>query len=147
MVYTYALFSGYYCIIVWKRRGYYELVYYRKYIIRIVAVSQEHVLVCITRKATRRGNDMVLVLVSKLTWFLYGWSKETWFLCGEWELTSPQFRDQNWLGFVWESNMAWFKVRIEINLAFVWVGMQNWVIRVGINIDLSSVLGSKLTWF
>ena len=46
-------------------------------IMSIAAVSQEHVLVCITRKATRRGNDMVLVLVSKLTWFLYGWSKET----------------------------------------------------------------------
>ena len=39
----------------------------RDYILRIAAVSQEHVLVCITRKVTRAENDMVLVLASKLT--------------------------------------------------------------------------------
>ena len=47
----------------------------RDYILRIAAVSQEHVLVCITRKVTRAENDMVLVLASKLTWLLCGWSK------------------------------------------------------------------------
>ena len=37
-------------------------------IIRIAAVSQEHVLViCRTRRITRPENDMVLVLASKLT--------------------------------------------------------------------------------
>ena len=44
-------------------------------IIRIAAVSQEHVPVCITRKRTQPENDMVLVLPSKLTWLLCGWSK------------------------------------------------------------------------
>ena len=39
----------------------------RTYNKRIAAVSQEHVLVCITRKAIRPENDMVLVLASKLT--------------------------------------------------------------------------------
>ena len=33
---------------------------------RIVAVSQENALVCITRKVTRPENDVVLVLTSKL---------------------------------------------------------------------------------
>ena len=33
----------------------------------IAAVSQGHVLRCITRKVTRPENDMVLVLASKLT--------------------------------------------------------------------------------
>ena len=46
----------------------------RNYTTRIAAVSQEHVLVGVTRKITRPENDMVLVLASKLTW-LCGWSK------------------------------------------------------------------------
>ena len=46
----------------------------RKYIIRIAAVSQEHVLVCNTRKDARPGNNVVLVLASKLN-SLCGWSK------------------------------------------------------------------------
>ena len=45
----------------------------RNYIVR-VAVSQEHVLVCITRQVARRENDMVLVLASILN-FLRGWSE------------------------------------------------------------------------
>ena len=32
-----------------------------------IAVSQEHVKVCITRRVTRPENDMILVLASKLT--------------------------------------------------------------------------------
>ena len=47
----------------------------RIYVVRIAAVSQEHVPVCITRRITRDENDMGLVLVSKLTWLLHGWSK------------------------------------------------------------------------
>ena len=41
----------------------------RKYTIpvRVAAVSQEHVLVCTTRKVTRPESDMVLALASKLT--------------------------------------------------------------------------------
>ena len=34
----------------------------RIYVIRIAAVSREHVLACSTRKITRVGNDMVLDL-------------------------------------------------------------------------------------
>ena len=49
----------------------------RIYVIRIAAVSQEHVPVCITRKITPAENDMVLVLTSKLIWLLCGWSKYT----------------------------------------------------------------------
>ena len=41
----------------------------RIYVIRIAAVSQEHVPVCITRKITRVENDMVLVIALKLAWF------------------------------------------------------------------------------
>ena len=47
----------------------------RNYIMRIDAVSQEHILVCITRKVTRPENDMLVVLSSTLTWLLCGWSK------------------------------------------------------------------------
>ena len=46
----------------------------RNYIIRIAAVSQEHVLVCNTRKDARPENNVVLVLASKLN-SLCGWSK------------------------------------------------------------------------
>ena len=42
--------------------------------------------------------------------------------------------------------MTWFRVWIEITLFFVPGGMQNELIfRVGIEIDSTSVLGSKLT--
>ena len=47
----------------------------RIYVVRIAAVSQEHVPVCITLKRTRTENDMVFVLTSKLAWLLRGWSK------------------------------------------------------------------------
>ena len=40
--------------------------------IRVAAVSQEHVPVCITRKVTWAENDMILVLTSKMTWLLCG---------------------------------------------------------------------------
>ena len=44
--------------------------------------------------------------------------------------------------------MTWFSVWIEINLIFVPEGMPNWLVcTVEIEIDLNSVLGSKLTWF
>ena len=42
--------------------------------------------------------------------------------------------------------MTWFRVWIEINLVFVSGGIKIDVFRVGIEIDLPSVLGSKLTW-
>ena len=61
--------------VVWKRQEQYEMVLVITCILRIAAASQEHVLVCITRKVTRPENDMVLVLVSKLSWLLCGWSK------------------------------------------------------------------------
>ena len=54
----------------------------RNYMIRIAASSQEHVLECITRKATRPENDMILVLVSKWNWLLGRCSKETGFQWG-----------------------------------------------------------------
>ena len=37
----------------------------RIYMIRIAAVSQEHILVCITREVTRPEYDMILALASK----------------------------------------------------------------------------------
>ena len=83
VVYTYAIFSGFYCSMETSRI---IRVWACNYIIRIAAVSQEHILVCITRKVTRPENDMVLVLASKLTWLLCGWSKWTYFRCGGSEL-------------------------------------------------------------
>ena len=67
MVYTYdAIFSGFYSSI--ERQEEYELVLVTIYlVVRIAAVSQERVLVCIARKVTRPENDMVLVLASNLT--------------------------------------------------------------------------------
>ena len=45
------------------------------------------------------------------------------------------------------SKRTWFRVWIEINLVFVSGGTQNWVaLRMGIEIDFTSVLRSKLTW-
>ena len=70
---TYAIFSWFHCSMGTLRI---IRVGTRNYNKRIAAaVSQEHVLVCITRRATRPENDMVLVLASKLTWMLCGWSK------------------------------------------------------------------------
>ena len=44
--------------------------------------------------------------------------------------------------------MTWFRVWIEINLVFVSGGTKNlFPFRVGIEIDFTSVVGSKLTWF
>ena len=62
--------------VVWAHQDQFELVFvYTWYVIRIAAVSQKHLPVCITRKITRAENDMVLVLPSKLTWLFFGWSK------------------------------------------------------------------------
>ena len=43
----------------------------------IAVASQEHVMVCIIRKAARPENDMVLVLAYILTSLLCEWSKYT----------------------------------------------------------------------
>ena len=71
MVYNQAIIFGFTCSM---ETSIIILVGNRNYIVRIAAVSQGHVLVRITRKVTRPGNDMVLVLASKLTW-LCGLSK------------------------------------------------------------------------
>ena len=116
------------------------------YVVRIAGVSQDHVPVCITSKITRDKNDMGLGLVSKLTW-LCGWSRYIWFWCGGSKITSFQCRDRNCLGFVWGSKITWFIVWIEINLFFVSGVSKLTRFRVGIEIDLASGLGSKLTCF
>ena len=73
------------------------------------------------------------------------------YVISEWGIgvvTWFQWRDHNCLGFVGESKMTWFRVWIEIYLVFVSGGMQSWLlIEVGIEIDLTSVMGSKLYWF
>ena len=66
-----------------------------------------------------------------------------------WEsrLTSFQCANKNWRGFVWGSKMTCFRVCIEIYLVFVSGGMQYWLVfTVGMEIDLISAFGSKLTW-
>ena len=110
------------------------------------AVSQEHVLVYIYNTQSNT-NDMILVSASKSIWLLCGRSKWMWFQCGGSELTWFQCRGQNWLGFVRGSKITRFRVWIAISLVFVSGGMQNChVFRVGMETDLTSVLGSKLTW-
>ena len=140
----YSIFSRFSCssMETWRRIR----VGTRNYVIRVAGVSQEHVLVCTTRKVTRPENEMVSVVASKLT-LLCAWSKWTWFQCGGSGLTSFQCRDQNWHGFVW-SKMTWFRVWIEIILFFVSAGTQNWLVRrVGTDIHSTSGLESKTTWF
>ena len=46
----------------------------RIYVMSIAAVSQERVSVCTARKITYAGNEMDLVLTSKLTWLSCGLS-------------------------------------------------------------------------
>ena len=119
----------------------------RIYVICIAVVSKGHVPVCITRKITRAENDMVLILTSKLAWLLCVWSKETCFQCGGSELTWVQCMGWCWLGLVWGSKMTGFRVWIDINLFLVSGGHRIWLVfRVGINIYLTSVLGSKINW-
>ena len=43
--------------------------------------------------------------------------------------------------------MTWLRIWIEINLVFVSEGIKNDLSRVRVEIDLTSVLGLKLTWF
>ena len=131
-IYTYETFSGFYCSMDTSRI---IRVGSRIYVIRIAAVSQD-VPVCITRKITLAENDMVLVLTSKLTWLLGGWSKQTWFQCGGSELTWIQSRGRNWLGFVWGSKMAWLRVWVKLT----------WLLCRGIFIGLFLEWGLKLTW-
>ena len=85
-------------------------------------------------------------------------SKLTWFSCRgacqidlflEWvsKITWLQWCGRNKLGFVCGSKITWFRVWIEINLVFVSGAVQNYhAFRVGIEIDLTSLLGSKLSW-
>ena len=83
-----------------------------------------------------------------MTWLLCRLSKSTEFQCGGSELTWFHCRDQNQLGFVWGAKMAWLRVCTIINLVFVSGGVQNWFdCRLGVEIDLTSVLESKLTVF
>ena len=100
--------------------------------------------------------------------FFCGWSKLTLFQCGRSKLTWLQCRDRNKLVFfvgvendldvVWDFMCTGRKllgVGIESDLIFVRViridlisGDRNWLdFRVGMGIDLISVLGSKLTSF
>ena len=54
--------------VVWAHQDQFELVFvYTWYVIRIAAVSQKHVSVCIARQIPRAENDMALVLTSKFT--------------------------------------------------------------------------------
>ena len=89
----------------------------RTYVIRIAAVSQGQVSVCITRKNIRAENCIVSVLVSKLTWLLRGWSKWIWFQCGGSELASLQWcteidlvlcEGRKWLGLESGSKLTCF---------------------------------------
>ena len=144
MVYTCAIFSGFNCSMETSRI---IRVGARNYVIRIAASSQEHVLACITRKVTRPEDDMVLMLASKFTRSCVRGRNRRDFSVG----------DRNWLDFsvgiiidlvrcggrkwlVLESGskLTWFSCRGHAKLA---------VFRVGIDISLNSVLGSKLTWF
>ena len=108
MVHIYIFLGGFHCSMETSRR---IRVGTRNYTTRIAAVSQEHVLVGVTRKITRPENDMVLVLASKLTWLLCGWSKYTWFQWLDFSVVS------NWIVFVRERLS--FSVRTEIDLFFV----------------------------
>ena len=72
MVNTYAILSGFYCSMETPRR---IRLGTRIYIIRnAAAVTQEHVLVCLTRKVTWPENDTVLVLAFEID-LMDGWSK------------------------------------------------------------------------
>ena len=53
----------------------------------------------LTRFLDAVANRLVLVIASRLTWFLSGWSILTWFQCGESNLTWFQCRDRNWFVF------------------------------------------------
>ena len=70
--------------------------------------------------------DMILVWGSELTWF--------------------QCRDRNRLGIVCGSKTTWFKSWSKLT-RFLCRGDRNWLFfRAGIEIDVASVLGAKLTW-
>ena len=110
---------------------------------------------------------MVLVLTSKLTWPLCGWSRKTSFQCGGSELTWFQCTEQNGLAFVRGSKKSWFRVWTEIKYGFLTKGVESnpflewgskWLdtsVKVeitlafvrGIEIDMVLVWGSTLTCF
>ena len=71
----------------------------RIYIIRMSAVSQEHLTVRTRRNITRPENDGIVL--ASILYKLCGWSKHSCFQCGY----------RNELGFAWV---------IEMDLALVW---------------------------
>ena len=57
-------------------------------------------------------------------------------------------RDYNWVGFVRGSKITWLRVWIEVNVVFVSGSKGNCLVfKVGVEMDLTSVLGLKLPWF
>ena len=114
-VYFFATFSAFYCSMGTSRIIQAGTRSYNKRITTVV--SQEHVLICTTRKVTRPEHDMVIVLASKLPWMLCGWSNRRDFIVG----------DQSWLDI---------SVGIIIDLILcesrTWPGLES---------------GSKFTWF
>ena len=84
------------------------------------------------------GDDFISVWGSELTWFCVGVGNDL-----VWSL------DRNTLNFRVGGHvkLTWFSLD-KVNLVFVSGGMQNWLVfRVGIQIDLTSVLGPKWTYF
>lgn len=80
---------------------------------------------------------------SKMTYLV--WSSELCFWCGWTKLTWHQCRGWKYIEFSAGLKLTWFW-RVETGLGFV-SGHRNWFhFRAAIEIDLISVLESKLTW-
>ena len=142
MAYTYALFSEFPRSMETSRT---IRVGIRNDIIRIAAVWQEHVTV--TRKIARPQNDMVLVLASNCLGCCVGGRHRLDFSVGSrtWLDLSVGIRIDV---ILWGSKITSFRVWIKINVVFVSRDIQNsLVFKVGIEIDLISVLESNFTRF
>ena len=84
----------------------------------------------------RAKNDLCF-FGDRLTWFLRGWSKLTWFLyAGKIDLTLE-----------WGSNWLGFSGGVEITLIFVWGIECDFVLVLGSKLACFLRGGSKLTWF
>ena len=96
------MLSGFYCSVDTSRI---KRVGTRICVVRVAAVSQENVPVCVTPKMTRGENDMVSVLTSKLTWVV------------KMDLNSVWEVGINLIS-VWGSEWTWFSVGVEDDLGW-----------------------------
>ena len=146
MIYTKAIFR--HCTVFCNRWKNYELVFVTTYTTRLSAVSQEHELVlCITREVTRPG--MALFWCWHRNWLVCcgGGRNRRDFSVGDRIWLDFTWRGHILLGFVWGSKKTRAEFWIGILGSRVGGNAKLTYFEIGIEVDLTWVLGLEFTRF